>query len=152
MYEETKMEKLTINLPPIELGRIDILVEAGYYHNRTEFIRSAVRKTLDSHQEYIDSQIKQFKEIYDESEKVDKKYHTTFSMGVVSVGKSHFERVLTKGKKAKMQVIGLLNIEKNVTPELILKSVEFIRVFGVLKASPAVKAALNQIKNERKKD
>lgn len=148
MYEETKMEKLTINLPPVELGRIDILVEAGYYHNRTEFIRSAIRKTLDSHQEYIDSQIKQFKETYDDSDKVDEKYRTTFSMGVISIGKGHFERALANGKKVRIHVVGLLNIEKNVTPELILKSVEYIRVFGVLKASPEVKAALNRIKSE----
>lgn len=153
MYEETKMEKLTINLPPIELGRIDILVEAGYYHNRTEFIRSAVRKTLDSHQEYIDTQIKLFKDTYEESEKEeDKKYATTFSMGVVSVGKKHFERALSKDKKVKLHVVGLLNIEKNVTPELILKSVETIRVFGVLKATSEVKVALNQIKKKRKED
>ena len=152
MYEETKMEKLTINLPPVELGRIDILVEAGYYHNRTEFIRSAIRKTLDTHQEYIDSQIKQFKETYDESEKADEKYRTTFSMGVISIGKGHFERALDDGKKVRIHVVGLLNIEKNVTPGLILKSVESIRVFGVLKASPEVKVALNQIKKKRKED
>ncbi|NHJ33100.1 MAG: CopG family transcriptional regulator [Asgard group archaeon] len=153
MYEETKMEKLTINLPPVELGRIDILVEAGYYNNRTEFIRAAIRKTLDSHQDYIDTQIKQYKDTYDEEEKADDKEHdTTYSMGVISIGKKHFERVLDKGKKAKIHVVGLLNIEKDVTPELILKSVESIRVNGVLRASPEVKAALNKIKNERKKD
>ena len=153
MYEETKMEKLTINLPPVELGRIDILVEAGYFHNRTEFIRAAVRKTLDSHQDYIDSQIKQFKDIYEPTEKTeDKKFDTIFSMGVISIGKSHFERVLYKGKKAKIYVVGLLNIEKNVTPELILESVESLRVSGVLKASSEVKVALNQIKKKRKED
>ncbi|NPD90617.1 MAG: hypothetical protein HGN29_18045 [Asgard group archaeon] len=153
MYEETKMEKLTINLPPVELGRIDILVEAGYYHSRTEFIRAAIRKTLDSQQDYIDSKIKQFKDIYEPTEKTeDKKFDSTFSMGVISIGKSHFERVLSKGKKAKIYVVGLLNIEKNVTPELILKSVESLRVSGVLKASPEVKVALNQIKKKRKED
>ena len=152
MYEETKMEKLTINLPPVELGRIDILVEAGYYHNRTEFIRSAIRKTLDTHQEYIDSQIKQFKETYEESEEVKGKYRTTFSMGVISIGKNHFERALADGKKVRIHVVGLLNIEKNVPPGLILKSVGFVKVFGVLKASKEVKVALNQIKNKRKEN
>ncbi|MCE7746714.1 MAG: hypothetical protein ACTSUW_03675 [Candidatus Heimdallarchaeota archaeon] len=151
MYEEVKMEKLTINLPPIEIGRIDILVEAGYYPSRTEFIRAAIRKTLDSHQEFIDSQIKQYKEIFDEKEMTeDKKYATFFSMGVVGLRKDYFEKVLAQGKKIKLQVVGLLSIDKKVSAELILKTVEFIRVFGVLKASPAVKSALNKIKNEKK--
>ena len=146
------MEKLTINLPPIELGRIDLLVEAGYYNNRTEFIRSAIRKTLDSHQDYIDSQLKHFKETSEESNAADKKHHSTFSMGVISIGRYHFERALAKGKKISIHVVGLLNIEKDVTPELILKTVESLRVYGALKASPEVKAALNKIKKARKED
>jgi len=152
MYEETKMEKLTINLPPVELGRIDLLVETGYYNNRTEFIRAAIRKTLDSHQEYIDSKLREYKEEYEISEKEDKKHLTTFSMGVISIGRQHFERALANNKKVKMRVVGLLNIEKDVTPDLILKSVEFISVSGVLKASPEIKAALKKVKNKRKKD
>ena len=153
MYEETKMEKLTINLPPVELGRIDILVEAGYYHNRTEFIRAAIRKTLDSHQDFIDSQVKQYKEIFEEDKlKKDKKFVATFSMGVIGLSKSHFERALAEGKKVKLLVIGLLSIDKKVSAELILKSVDYIRVFGVLKATPEVKSALNRIKNESEKN
>ena len=151
MYEEVKMEKLTINLPPIEIGRIDILVEAGYYPSRTEFIRAAIRKTLDSHQDFIDTQIKQYKEIFDEADMVeDKKYSKFFSMGVINLSKNYFDKVLAQNKKIKLQVVGLLVIDKKVTADLILKTVEFIRVFGVLKATPAVKSALNQIKNEKK--
>ena len=115
MYEETKMEKLTINLPPVEIGRIDILVEAGYYHSRTEFIRAAIRKTLDSHQEYIDSQIKQYKTLLEEKEDGKEKYTTTFAMGFIGLTKKHFERALKEGKKVKLQVVGLLNIEKSVS-------------------------------------
>jgi len=153
MYEEVKMEKLTINLPPVELGRIDILVEAGYYNNRTEFIRAAIRKTLDSHQDFIESQIKQYKGIFDDEEqKKDKKYVSTFSMGVIGLSKNHFEKALAQGKKVKLLVVGLLSIDKKVSAELILKSVEYIRVFGVLKASPEVKSALNRIKNESKNE
>ena len=151
MYEEVKMEKLTINLPPIEIGRMDILVETGYYPSRTEFIRAAIRKTLDSHQEFIDTQIKQYKEIFDEADMVeDKKYSKFFSMGVINLSKNYFDKVLAQNKKIKLQVVGLLVIDKKVTADLILKTVEFIRVFGVLKATPAVKSALNQIKNEKK--
>lgn len=152
MYEEVKMEKLTINLPPIEIGRIDILVEAGYYPSRTEFIRAAIRKTLDSHQDFIDSQIKQYKALLEEKDGEEEKYTSTFAMGVIGLTKKHFERTLKEGKKVKLQVIGLLNIDKSVSAELILQSVEYIKVFGVLKASPEVKSALNRIKNESKNE
>ncbi|MCK5158297.1 MAG: hypothetical protein KAR08_04025 [Candidatus Heimdallarchaeota archaeon] len=149
MYEEVKMEKLTINLPPIEIGRIDILVEAGYYPSRTEFIRAAIRKTLDSHQDFIDSQIKQYKALLEEKDE-EEKFATTFAMGVIGLTKKHFENALKQGKKVKLQVIGLLNIDKSVSAELILQTVEYIKVFGVLKASPAVKSALNRIRDESK--
>ncbi len=146
------MEKLTINLPPIEIGRIDILVEAGYYPSRTEFIRAAIRKTLDTHQDFIDSQLKEYQKIFDEDKlKKDEKYVLNFSMGVIGLSKSHFERALALGKKVKLLVVGLLSINKDVSAELILKSVDYIRVFGVLKATPEVKSALNRIKNESEK-
>lgn len=151
MYEEVKMEKLTINLPPIEIGRIDILVEAGYYPSRTEFIRAAIRKTLDSHQDFIDSQIKQYKTLLEEKDE-EEKFAKTFAMGVIGLTKKHFERALKQGKKVKLQVIGLLNIDKSVSADLILQSVEYVKVFGVLRASPAVKSALNRIKNESKNE
>jgi Arc/MetJ-type ribon-helix-helix transcriptional regulator len=57
MYEEPSMEKLTINLPPVEIARIDILVEAGYYPSRAEFIRAAIRKTLDTHHDFVSREL-----------------------------------------------------------------------------------------------
>ena len=98
MYEEVKMEKLTINLPPIEIGRIDILVEAGYYPSRTEFIRAAIRKTLDSHQDFIDSQIKQYKTLLEEKDE-EEKFATTFAMGVIGLTKRHLKKHSNKVRK-----------------------------------------------------
>lgn len=151
MYEEAKMEKLTINLPPVEIGRMDILVEAGYYPSRTEFIRAAIRKALDSHQAFIDSKIDEQREEIKAAEADEKKYCSTlFGMGVMSLSKKAFERALSQGKKVKIHVIGLLNLEKDVTPEMIEKSVDTIKVYGVLKASKEVKDALQKIKMKDK--
>jgi Arc/MetJ-type ribon-helix-helix transcriptional regulator len=149
MYEEAKMEKLTINLPPVDIGRVDILVEAGYYPSRTEFIRSAIRKTLDTHQKFIDSKIDSDKSEYDEERKSGKWGASIFGIGVMGLGKSSFERAIKEGKKVRIHVIGLLNIKKDVTADLIKKSVEVAKIYGVLRASPEVKKALEKIKSKQ---
>ncbi|UCE29231.1 MAG: ribbon-helix-helix protein, CopG family, partial [Candidatus Bathyarchaeota archaeon] len=59
MFEEPKMEKLTTNLPPVEIARMDMLIEAGYYSSRAEFIRDAIRERLDSHQDFISKKLEQ---------------------------------------------------------------------------------------------
>ncbi|NHJ41329.1 MAG: hypothetical protein FK731_14955 [Asgard group archaeon] len=148
MYDEVKMEKLTINLPPIDLGRIDILVEAGHYPNRTEFVRSAIRTTLASYQKFIDSKIEI--DIEDlEEEKRDSKYSlNVFGVGAISLGKKNLEKALAEGKKVKIHVIGLLYVKKEVAAELIEKTVEVAKVYGVLRASPEVKRAFEKIKRE----
>ncbi|MGC9779171.1 MAG: CopG family transcriptional regulator [Candidatus Heimdallarchaeota archaeon] len=151
MYEEAKMEKLTINLPPVEIGRVDILVEAGYYPSRTEFIRAAIRKTLDSHQAFIDSKIDEQREEIKVAEADHKKYSSTlFGMGVISINKKTFERALSQSKKVKIHVIGMLNLERDITPELIEETVDTIKVYGVLRASKEVKDALQKIKRKDK--
>lgn len=139
------MEKLTINLPPVELARIDILVEAGIYPNRTELIRTAVRKTLDENQDFIKERISQFRAEFDqESGKLDSSKYSTkmFYVGVGSLGVQIFEQAIKEGKKIRVVAFGLLSIGRKVTVEQIEQTVEKIRVYGVLTASPKVKKAL----------
>ena len=151
MYEEAKMEKLTINLPPVEIGRMDILIEEGYYPSRTEFIRAAIRKTLDSHQTFIDSIIAYKKVEFEEAEKDEEKYKSTaFGIGVMSFGKKMFEDALKHKKKVKIHVVGMLNLEKNIPPSLIEKTVDSCKVYGVLRASKEVKNALEKIASKEK--
>lgn len=148
MYEEPKMEKLTINLPPIEIGRMDIIIEAGLYPSRTEFIRSAIRKTLDSHQDFIDKRMlemeREIKEIETDVKQSDYKMKF-FGMGVFQLSKGSFEKAMRDGKKIHIQAIGLLILDNAITPEMIEKTVEKIKVYGVLRATPKVKAALEKI-------
>ena len=143
------MEKLTVNLPPGELARMDILVEAGIYPSRTELMRVGVRKTLDSHQDFINERISQLREDADEEKKKissDDLLTDMFFMGVGNLGVKTFEKALAKKKKIRVIAVGLLSIDKDVTVEQIEKTVEKIRVYGVLKASPQVKVALSRKK------
>jgi Arc/MetJ-type ribon-helix-helix transcriptional regulator len=148
MYSETKMEKITINLPPVELARIDILVEAGVYPSRTEFMRTAIRKALDEQQKFIDMRIEELQRKFDEIEQPNEKdkYKSVIGMGVFNIDKATFDNATIQGKQLKIFVIGFVSIDKKVTAQMIKQSVHSIRVFGVLKASKEVKAALEEKK------
>ncbi len=143
------MEKLTINLPPVEVARMDILVEAGYYPSRAEFIRSAVRSTLDVHRDYIEKRVETI--ILGSTEKLSDAEGDfgIFGAGVQVLGKEKLEQAIKHGKKVKINVVGMLKLGTGVTPELVEKGVKSVKVYGVLKASPEVKKAL-QSKMERK--
>ena len=151
MYEEPKMEKLTINLPPVELARIDLLIEAGYYPSRTEFIRMSIRKTLDAYQEVIDKRVKEYREEFDKIVKDEKKYSSHFfGVGVFVIDKDTFTKALKENKKIKITAFGLLSIQKGVTAEMIEKTVDEVKIYGVLRASKEVKNALERIKDKKR--
>jgi len=142
MYEEPSMEKLTINLPPLEIARIDILVEAGYYPSRAEFIRAAIRKTLDTHQDFVSKKLDKITSTSDEELNNGEITSRISGVGIYNLDKNNFERTIEQGKKMEITVVGMLNLDKDVTPEHIEKVVESVRVYGILRASPKVKEAL----------
>jgi len=145
MFEESKMEKLTINLPPIEIARMDMLIEAGFYSNRAEFIRASIRERLDSHQDFISKKLEQ---ITQPTEKETEDRVTYSGMGVYVLDKKTFERAIKQGTMMKIRVVGMLKLSKDVTPELIERAVDSARVYGVVRGSQKAKKAL-QSKMER---
>jgi len=135
------MEKLTINLPPIEIARIDILVEAGYYPSRAEFIRSAIRKTLDTHHDFVSKKLETIA-LTSEGPADGEITSRVSGVGIYHLGKDTFERAIEQGKKLRINVVGVLNLDKDVTAEHVKKAVERARVYGIVRASPKVKDAL----------
>ncbi|UCB60808.1 MAG: ribbon-helix-helix protein, CopG family [Candidatus Bathyarchaeota archaeon] len=144
MFEEPKMEKLTINLPPIEIARIDMLIGAGFYPSRAEFIRAAIRDRLDSHQDFISKKLEQ---ITGPSER-EEEQETYAGMGVYVLDNKAFERALQQGIKMKIRVVGMLKLSDDVQPELIERVVESVKIYGVVRGSHKAKQAL-QSKMER---
>lgn len=119
-------EKITINMSVVDLGKIDLLVEEGFYANRTDFIRTGIRNQLDKHTE-------------DVKQTVTRK---TMAVGVVSYGRKSLEARQKAGEKVSALVVGSLVIANDVSVELALDTIEAIKVYGVLKANKAVKEAL----------
>ncbi|MBE0636176.1 CopG family transcriptional regulator [Candidatus Bipolaricaulota bacterium] len=122
----SETEKITINLGPVDLGRIDILVEQGLYSNRTDAIRSAIRTLLDRHEPVIH----------------DISVRKSFSLGVLVYNQKDFERFKAEGRRVSIHVIGHLTLARDIDPELARETIESISVRGVFRASDQLKEAL----------
>ena len=119
-------EKITINIGFVDLGHIDLLVREGFYSNRTDFIRTAIRNQLATHADAVKQSI----------------VRHTLELGLRRYSRQDLETVKSAGDKLRVQVIGLVTVADDVTPELALSTIESITVLGALQASKAVKAAL----------
>ncbi len=119
-------EKITINLGFVDLGHIDLLVRDGFYGNRSDFIRTAIRNQLAQHSEQS-------------KKSIDRQ---TMELGLRHYTKSDLEALLTAGEKLRIKVLGLVTIASDVSPPLALATIESIAVLGALHASKEVKTAL----------
>jgi Arc/MetJ-type ribon-helix-helix transcriptional regulator len=119
-------EKITINLGPVDLGQIDLLVQEGFYSNRTDLIRTAIRNQLQTHGDVIKQTVAR----------------KSLVLGLQHYTRADLEAVRDAGQTLQIQVLGLASIGADVTPELALATIDSVTVLGALHASPAVKAAL----------
>ena len=119
-------EKITINLGVVDLGQIDLLVQEGFYSNRTDLIRTAIRNQLTTHGDVLRTTVAR----------------RTLVMGLQDYGRRELEAARDAGERLRIQALGLVRIADDVTPELAAEVIESISVLGVLQSSPKVKAAL----------
>ncbi len=122
----SELEKITINMPPVDLGQIDLLVQEGFYQNRTDFIRTAIRNQLNVHVEAVKQTVAR----------------KTLVLGLQHYTRRDLEAVRAAGERLRIKVLGLASIADDVSPELALATIHSIEVLGAFRASPAVKAAL----------
>ena len=119
-------EKITINLGYVDLGQIDLLVQEGFYANRTDLIRTAIRNQLVAHAEVVKQVVAR----------------KTLVLGIQHFSADDLRAVQASGEALQIRVLGLATIALDVTPELALAAIDSVVVLGALHASPAVKAAL----------
>jgi Arc/MetJ-type ribon-helix-helix transcriptional regulator len=122
----SESEKITINLGLIDLGQIDLLVQEGFYSNRTDLIRTAIRNQLTTHADVVKQTVAR----------------KSLVLGLQSWSRADLEAIRANGEKLRIQVLGLAMIAPDVSAELALETIESIAVLGALHASTAVKAAL----------
>jgi Arc/MetJ-type ribon-helix-helix transcriptional regulator len=118
--------KITINLGVVDLGQIDLLVQEGFYSNRTDFIRTSIRNQLAPHAEVVKQAVAR----------------KTMVLGLQRYSRQYLETLKAAGQKLQIHVLGLASIADDVPAELALATIDSIFVLGALQASPAVRAAL----------
>jgi len=126
VLKQVESEKLTLNLGYVDLGKIDLLVRDGFYSNRSDFIRTAIRNQLAIQAADIDRSVTR----------------NTLDLGLREFTRAELVKCLERREKLSIQVVGLARIAPDVSPELAVASIGSITVLGSLQASPAVKAAL----------
>lgn len=119
-------EKITINLGFVDLGRVDLMVRDGFYANRADFIRTAVRNQLDRQEEAVRQSVAR----------------RQLRLGLSHYSRAELEAAREAGAPLHIQVLGLATIAADVTPELARAAIASVEVLGAFQASPAVKAAL----------
>src|SRR6476660_4303390 len=119
-------EKITINLGFVDLGHIDLMVQEGFYSNRTDFIRSAIRNQLERHADVVRQST----------------VRKSLDLGLRHYSREDLEAARRSGEMLQIHVLGLASIALDVTPELARATIASVVVLGSLHASPAVKAAL----------
>ena len=119
-------EKITINLGYVDLGRIDLLVQEGFYSNRSDFIRTAIRNQLDTHVDAVSRSIERH----------------TMELGLRDYTRADLEALRDADEMLHVKVVGLARIAPDVTPELAVATIGSITVLGALQASADIKKAL----------
>ncbi|WP_262176010.1 CopG family transcriptional regulator [Saccharococcus sp. Marseille-Q5394] len=122
-------EKITINMNVVDLGKVDLLVDQGFYSNRTDFIRTSIRSQLDTHADEV-------KDIV---------IRKSYVVGVVNYGRKELEKLRDSGTMIDVKVAGLLVISDNVDAELVKQTMASVQVRGVLKANAEVKTAIQEL-------
>ena len=126
MAEVERTEKITINLGPVDLGQIDLLVQEGFYSNRTDLIRTAIRNQLTTHAEAVRRTMAR----------------KTLVLGLQHYTRQDLEAVKSADEKLQVNVLGLVSIADDVSPELAMGTIDSIVVLGAFRARPEIKAAL----------
>jgi Arc/MetJ-type ribon-helix-helix transcriptional regulator len=119
-------EKLTLNLGFVDLGRIDLLVRDGFYSNRSDFIRTAIRNQLSTHSDVAAKATTRL----------------ALELGLRTFTRRDLEAVVAAGEQLEIRVLGLAVIDGDVTPELAREAIASLTILGALHASPEIKAAL----------
>ncbi|QCB47100.1 CopG family transcriptional regulator [Hydrogenophaga sp. PAMC20947] len=122
----TETEKVTVNLGFVDLGHIDLLVAEGFYSNRTDFIRTAIRNQLHVQQEAV-------------RQVVSRK---ALILGLQRFTRADLESLQRAGETLEVRVLGLATVDDDVPPELASATIASVTVLGAFHASPSVKQAL----------
>jgi len=133
-------EKITVNLPYVDVGKIDYFVEQGFYNSRAEFIRVAVKNEISKNDYEIETETKRLRE--------EKKEENHVAIGISIINRDFLEDILSKKQKLRIFVVGLIKFSKNIDLELVKKTIETFRVYGIKRGPSDVIKYLETLKRK----
>lgn len=119
-------EKMTVNVGVVDLGHVDLLVQEGFYSNRSDLVRTALRNQLALHADTLKQTLAR----------------RTLTVGLQHYSRADLEAVVAAGQQLHVQVVGLARIADDVPPELAASAIASVTVLGAFQANPAVRRAL----------
>jgi Arc/MetJ-type ribon-helix-helix transcriptional regulator len=119
-------EKMTVNVGVVDLGHVDLLVQEGFYSNRSDLVRTALRNQLALHADVLKQTVAR----------------RTLTVGLQHYSRDDLQRAVAAGERLQVQVVGLARIADDVPPELAQAAIESVTVLGAFQASAAVRQAL----------
>ena len=148
MGNETYSEKVSVNMNSATLASIDLLVDNGYYSNRSDFINQAVRQSLRDHRSDIDRIVEK-----NEKTATHRSGNLTVStpmvntlrggdhwfFGVSGITRKELEELHAAGETMRLKGYGMLVIDDDCDEEMLFSVVEEIKVRGKVCASDSVK-------------
>jgi Arc/MetJ-type ribon-helix-helix transcriptional regulator len=120
-------EKMTVNVGVVDLGHVDLLVQEGFYSNRSDLVRTALRNQLALHADMLKQTLAR----------------RTLTVGLQHYSRADLEAVVARGQRLQVQVVGLARIADDVPPELASAAIESVTVLGAFQASPSVRRTLS---------
>lgn len=124
--KQPENEKITINLGFVDLGRIDLLVQEGFYSNRSDLIRTAIRNQIENHGEVVSKSLERH----------------TMELGLRDYSLADLEALRDAGEVLHVKVVGLARFDPDITPGLAVQTIGSITVLGALQVSADVRTAL----------
>lgn len=132
MSNESFSEKVSVNINTSTLSSIDLLVDNGYYSNRSDFINQALREGLQKHQNTIDRIIEKKTEQSGESP-------NHWFIGVYGLEKQDVEQAKNRGVEMEIKGYGVLVIDEDIDEEALFATVRTIKVKGKIVCKKSIK-------------
>jgi len=137
--DNNRTEKATINIGIMELAQIDLLVENMIYTNRSDFIRTAIRNQLEMHKSDIERLYLQTK-----ANSFEPESQVQGGIGIYRLRKAALSDAMKSNKKLHIMVMGILLIDKDISPELFEATVESIKIYGKIQAQKSILELINR--------
>lgn len=125
---ENYTEKVSVNMNAATLASIDLLVDGGYYSNRSDFINQAVREGLQRQQSTVDRLVAR-----------NEKKAGDWFMGVFGLTAADVEQMYASSERMRIRGYGILILDRTCDTDKLFAVVEDIELKGKAICAPAVK-------------